>query len=278
MKKNFKVFKTEEGRQRILDCYRKLLENVSFSYQERFVYTSFGKTYLLEAGDSGKPVMFLVHGSCSNSAAWFGDIGALSEQYHVYSADIVGDAGNSEANRLDPSTDEFADWLKEVFDRLSIEKATLAGNSLGGWVSLQFAAKYPERIHQLVLIASAGIVPIKLSFILKTFLYLMQGEKGRKAMAGLIFGNDDVPQAVLDFTRLVGENFNPLTGALPILADARMQKLSMPVLYIAGRNDATADVGKAAERLKSLVPSAEIRIIEYNGHVVYDAMKWVVSF
>ena len=278
MKKNFKVFKTDEGRRKILSHYGRLLENANFACRERYVDTAFGKTYLLEAGDPEKPAVILIHGSCSNSAAWFGDIPVLAEHYHVYSVDIVGDAGNSEETRLDQTTDEFEHWLRDVLDGLEIDKAILIGNSLGGWISLKFAAAFPERTAKLVLIAPGGIVPNKLSFILKTILCLTAGEKGRKAMIRIIFGNDSIPEEVLYVTRMIGENFNPLTGAMPPLTEGQLHKLTMPLLYIAGENDATTNVGKAADRLKNAAPGAAIKVIKNNGHVIYDSMKWALPF
>ncbi len=276
MKKDFKVFKTEEGRRKILGYYGKLLDAVPFDYRERYVNTGFGKTYVLEAGTPGTPPVVLIHGSCSSSAAWFGDIPVMAEQYHVFSIDIVGDAGNSEENRLDPKTDEFERWLKDVFDGLAIDQAILIGNSLGGWISLRFAVSNPDRVTKLVLIAPGGIVPTKASFVFRTIFYMMLGERGRRAMNRMIFGNDSIPEEVSVFTKMIGENFNPLTGALPHLTDDELGKLSLPLFYIAGENDATADVGKAVKRLKKTVPGADIRVIENNGHVVYDTMKWVM--
>lgn len=278
MKKNFKVFKTDEGRQKILSHYGSLLGKVNFAYRERYVDTAYGKTYVLEAGDPDKPKAVLIHGSCSSSAMWFGDIPVLSEHFHVYSVDIVGDAGNSEENRLDQTTDAFELWLRDVFDELGIEKAALIGNSLGGWISLKFASAFPDRVDKLALIAPGGIVPTKVSFVIKTILYLMLGERGRKAVSGMIFGNDKIPGEILDTTSMIGENFNPLTGSLPHLADDELQRLTMPLLYVAGENDATADVGKAAVRLKKLIPGAEVLVIENNGHVIYDSKKWVMPF
>lgn len=278
MKKDFKVFKTEEGRRKILSWYGSLLETVNYTYRERYVGTTFGKTYVLEAGDPNRPAVVLIHGSCSNSAAWFGDIPTLAEQFHVYSVDIVGDAGNSEETRLEPATEDFPNWLKEVFDGLDIEKAVMIGNSLGSWASLQFAVRFPARIDKLVLIAPGGIVPTKLSFVLRTILYLMSGEKGRRAMSRMIFGNDGVPEEVLYVTKMIGENFNPLSGALPHLTNAQMGMLTMPVLYIAGENDATADVKKAVVRMQALMPHVEVRVIQDNGHVVLDTMQWVMPF
>lgn len=278
MKKDFKVFKSEEGRRKILSFYSKSLSAVNFSYRERYVNTTFGKTYVLEAGEPKNPPVVLIHGSCSNSAAWYGDIPLLSEQYHVFSVDIVGDAGNSEENRLDQTTNEFETWLKEVLDGLEIDKTVLIGNSLGAWISLRLAAAHPEKVERLVLIAPGGIAPTSASFIIKTILYLMMGKRGRKAINKMIFGNDEIPEEVAAFTRLIGENFNPLTGALPTLSDDRMRNLIMPLLFIAGENDALTNAVKASQRLRKLVPGAEIHIIDNNSHVIYDAKHWLLPF
>jgi len=278
MKKDFKVFKSEEGRRRILSYYSRLLEHVDFPYRESYVDTTFGKTYILESGDPNNPPAVLIHGSCSNSAAWFGDIPALVEHFHVYSVDIVGDAGNSEETRLDQNTEEFERWLKDVIDGLGIENAVIMGNSLGGWIALRFAAAFPEHAAKLVLIAPSGIVPNKPSFLIKTILYLMRGEKGRKALMQLIFGRDSIPEEVLHVTKLIGDHFNPLTGAMPPLSDQQMKKLTMPIFYLAGEDDATTDVSKAAARLKKLVPNTVIQVLENNSHVVYDAAKYAMPF
>lgn len=278
MKKDFKVFKSEEGRRRVLSFYGKSLEAFDFNFRERYIDTAFGKTYVLEAGDPEKHAVVLIHGSCSNSAAWFGDIPVLSEGYHVFSVDIVGDAGNSEENRLDQNSEEFESWLREVLDGLGIGKAILIGNSLGAWIVLRYAAAHPEKVEKLVLIAPSGIAQTNASFVIKTVLYLMMGARGRKALNKMIFGKDDIPEEVVEFTRLIGENFNPLTGALPILQDGGMRKLTMPLLFIAGENDTLTNAKKAAERLKALVPQAEIHIIENNSHVIYDAKPLMMPF
>lgn len=278
MKKDCKVFKSEEGRRKILSHYSGLLGAVGFSYRERYVDTAFGKTYVLEAGDPKKPAVVLIHGSCSNSAAWFGDFPVLSEQYHVFSVDIVGDAGNSEENRLDQRTNEFENWLKEVLERLGIDKTVLIGNSLGAWISLRFAAAYPEKVEKLVLIAPSGIVTTSASFVIKTILYLMMGGKGRKALDKMIYGSDEIPQEVREFIQLIWENFNPLTGAIPALTDDQMRKLTMPLLFVAGENDTLTNAVKGANRLKKLVPGTEIHVIENNSHVIYDAKRWILPF
>jgi pimeloyl-ACP methyl ester carboxylesterase len=87
---------------------------------------------MLTAGQDSKPPVILLHGSCSNSAFWFPEIMALSNEYRVYAVDIIGEAGNSEEYRPDINSDAFALWMKEVLDSLSLERPIMIGNSLGG--------------------------------------------------------------------------------------------------------------------------------------------------
>ncbi len=123
------VFKSEESRDMIRSRYNQILS--AFPFKQLYIDTSFGKTFILESGVPENPPLILLHGSCSNSAFWFGEISVLSNMFHVLAVDIIGEAGNSEEKRLDLNQDGYADWLKEVFDALSIEKAVVMGNSLG---------------------------------------------------------------------------------------------------------------------------------------------------
>jgi pimeloyl-ACP methyl ester carboxylesterase len=272
------VFKSEEGKRKIQTYYQKLLKSTSLIYTERYVDTHYGKTYLLEVGKTDAPVVFLIHGSCTNSAMWFADIGILSKYFHVFTVDIIGEAGNSDENRLDLKSIEYAQWLKEVFDVLDIDKAVMIGNSLGGWMSLKFATEYPNRVEQIVLIATSGISPVKLPFVFKSILYTMQGKKGINSLNKMIYGSDDIPEEALEVGQIIMKNFKPMVGSLPTYTDEQLKQLTMPVMYIAGENDVTVDVYKTAARIRENISSSNIKIIKNHGHVVYGVMNEVVEF
>jgi pimeloyl-ACP methyl ester carboxylesterase len=272
------VFKSAEGREKILSRYRSLIARLPVPYKESMVATSFGETYLLEAGREEAPPVLMLHGSCSNSAMWIGDIPALSERHRVLCADIVGEAGNSAPNRLRLATDDYARWTGEVLDALEIRRSALVGNSLGGWIALQTASLFPERITHLVLIAPSGLVPIRPGYLFRLLYHGMRGEKGMESLARLMYGGDAVPAEVIEVSRLIMDNYNPIMCALRVLTDSELGRLAMPVLYIAGANDVTADTKKAADRLRRLVPHAGIERIPDHGHVVYDTMDRVMPF
>lgn len=272
------IFKTDDGRQKILDYYSNIKAQLTYPYRENFVDTQFGKTYVIEAGKEDNPAMLLFHGSCSNSAMWYGDMKILSEHYHVYSVDILGEPGNSEPVRMDMNGREYALWINEILEKLKIEKASIIGNSLGAWMGLKFGVNFPDQLDKLVLIAPSGLVQPKFSYIFRTIVYAMQGEKGLKKIGKMITGTDEMPQAVMEFNRLIAAHFTPIMGALPLFTDDELARLHMPVMFMSGENDVINDAKKAVARLTDNVPDASIRIIENNGHIIYNAMEEIIPF
>lgn len=265
---NIRVFKSMAGREKIRDYYNNILGY--FPFHQLHVDTSYGKTFVLEAGDPMKQPVILLHGSCSNSAAWLGDIPILAEGYHVFSVDIPGEPGNSAENRLDFHSGEYPSWLGEVLDGLGIDRASIVGNSMGGWLALHFAANYPDRIQALALLAPSGIVLPKQSFIDQT------ADMAESASESLL-SDVELPREVLEFMALVMDNFNPFTGALPVLSDDDMMKLDIPVLYIAGKGDITMDAELAAKRLLKLVPLATVHLTD-DSHIILGVSEKIKKF
>ena len=111
---------------------------------------------------------------------------AFSSNYRVYAVDIVGEASNSEEYRPDINSDAFALWMMDVLDTLNLKEATVIGNSLGGWMALKFATAFPERITNLVLLASAGLAEVSQQFI--TNVEQTRNEDGVVAVNSTIIG------------------------------------------------------------------------------------------
>lgn len=273
MKNRSSVFKTEAGRDKFRAYYNNVLSQ--FPFGQQYVETTFGQTFMLTAGPESNLPIILLHGSCSNSAFWFPEIMALAKDYRVYAVDIIGEAGNSAEYRPDLNSDAFALWLKEVLDALGLERTVIIGNSLGGWMALKFATAYPERVSRLVLIASAGLAPIRPQFLLDV-------EQAREADGTVpvnpaIVGENNFPQEVLDFMNLIIESYNPIPS-LPLFADEPLRQLQMPMLFVDGADDVIIDAKGSAERLSRLVPSAEIQMLAGCGHVVANSLEYIIPF
>lgn len=268
------VFKTVEGRDKIRDYYNNILS--AFPITQRYVDTSFGKTFVLEVGSKDNQAIILLHGSCSNSAAWFQDMAALARQYHVYAVDILGEPGNSEDHRLDIESDEYSCWLSEVIDNLKINKAIIIGNSMGGWMALHFAAAYPKRTAALVLMAPSGIISPKQTFMEQTADIANDSSSVTKTIDD-VMSKQSMPKEVIEFMTLIMENFIPITKELPVLTDEQMSAIHMPVLYIAGTHDVTMDVEEVVKRLTRLVPQTNVRLVE-GAHVIMTAAEQIIPF
>ncbi len=272
------VFKSEEGKTKILKYYDKILSKWDVPYNERFIDTTFGRTHILEAGEKSNPPVFLFHGSSTNALMWTGDIKALRKKHQIFAVDILGEPGKSDETRLNLSTDENSLWINELLDQPGVDKAVFMGNSLGGWMALDFAIRNPKKVSKLILIASSGIMPVKKSFIFKSIFLSIMGEKGMEKLGKQIYGSEKLPKEVMDFSNLVAKHFKPRMGALPLFDEAALKKLSMPVLYIGGENDITVDTQKSAEKIDAAAPDAKSLLIPNNGHVVFNIMEKIIPF
>lgn len=271
---SMQVFKSEESRKAIRTRYDQILS--TFPFTKRYVETSFGRTFILEAGDAKSPPLVLLHGSCSNSAFWSGEISALSGSYHVLAVDILGEAGNSAENRLDLISEDYADWLAEVFVACAIEKPVVMGNSLGSWMALRFATKYPDRLSRLILFAPAGLSGINVEFLEKAKKLTRQ--ETPITMDPSISLGIKLPDEVMEFILLIVQGYNPITTELPVFTDEQIKRLTMPVLFVAGEADVMVDTTAAAQRLSHLLPDAEIHLLPGIGHMVVHALAYVFPF
>lgn len=72
----------------------------------------------------------------------------------VFVPDLSG-FGQNPAPSVGWSIDDYVEWVKEYAARNSLDRFFLLGHSFGGGVAAKFAAKYPEKIEKLFLVASA---------------------------------------------------------------------------------------------------------------------------
>jgi pimeloyl-ACP methyl ester carboxylesterase len=163
MKKKLPIFTTSEGRAQYMAAYEAMFSLWTVPYDSIDVKTSYGSTHINVSGPSDGYPLILLHAVSLSSTAWFANIAALSANHRVYAVDGIGDAGKSIAQCLIEKRLDYAEWLREVFDGLNIEKAYLLGHSYGGWLTLNMALAHPDRLKAIVLLApAASIYPMSL--------------------------------------------------------------------------------------------------------------------
>ena len=109
-----------------------------------------------EISGSGESLV-LIHGMGSASSAWKPIRPLLNEFYTVVTVDLPGHGKTPyiKGQPMDPHS--LALGVLEQLSSEGIERFHLAGNSLGGWISLEMASADPERVRSLIGIAPAGL-------------------------------------------------------------------------------------------------------------------------
>ncbi len=103
-------------------------------------------------GDHGLPVV-LIHGFGLNRSIWVDMVKTQMQGFRVILPDVRGH-GESDAPEGVYPMSLLADDVAGLLDHLEIEKAVVCGHSMGGYIALAFAARYPERLLGLGLITS----------------------------------------------------------------------------------------------------------------------------
>lgn len=106
-----------------------------------------------ECGNNNEKVIILLHGFCGSSQYWQKICPLLSDEYRIIIPNLRGHGGSSSPEGT-YTMEVMADDIAQLMESLQIEKAIMFGHSLGGYVTVAFAEKYPEKLKGFALIHS----------------------------------------------------------------------------------------------------------------------------
>src|SRR5258708_39603099 len=109
------------------------------------------------AGRRGMPII-LIHGLGSSAEVWAALIAMLSKEYLVYAPDMPG-FGKTPLAPEGTNISTHVLYLERFLNALGYPRATLVGNSFGGWLAARLAAGPPQRGERLYRLHSAGLRP-----------------------------------------------------------------------------------------------------------------------
>ncbi|MEO5693772.1 MAG: alpha/beta fold hydrolase [Usitatibacter sp.] len=107
---------------------------------------------MIDYSDNGKglPVV-LIHAFPQDRTLWQPQIDAFSSRYRIVAPTLRGFAGSDPVDGKAVSMDSYADDVAALMGELGIAKAVIGGISLGGYVTLSLALRYPDRVLGIVL-------------------------------------------------------------------------------------------------------------------------------
>ncbi|WP_051219055.1 alpha/beta fold hydrolase [Oceanobacter kriegii] len=115
--------------------------------------------------DSDKPVLLLLHGLFASLHTWMPWTERLVDDFRVISLDLPN-FGLTGPHPKGMVKHLYSDFLAQFINQLNLSHCHVAGNSLGGWMAWEFAARYPQHVDKLVLVDSAGFFFVPPTFML----------------------------------------------------------------------------------------------------------------
>jgi pimeloyl-ACP methyl ester carboxylesterase len=231
------------------------------------------KIHYLDVGQG--PVVVLLHGMGGSTANWPATVPALAAKYRVIVPDQIG-FGKSDKPLISYRIGTYVDFLDALLRELKVEKATLVGNSMGGWISAAFALAHPAKTESIVLVDAAGFAlgPNDDPKVLHTLN--PSTREGVRQLLPLILYNYKpfLTDAGLDFfvtQRLAagdGYTINALIESVKRgedMLDGRLGNIKTPALIVWGKQDGLTPLAWG-ERFKKEIPGAEMIVFDQCGH------------
>ena len=231
------------------------------------------RLHYLEAG-AGPPVV-LVHGLGADVRTWRLAIPTLASDFHVYAIDLLG-FGKSEKPEIPYRIGTLVDSLTGFLDAVGVEKTSIVGNSLGGWVAAMFTTSHPARVAKLVLVDSAGYGEEPAQMVrdylsrfdpatvaaAEQFLSALNPEDQRRVEAAAVeyfarrtSREDGYAVAALVESILQGQD----------VLGPEVKQIGAPTLVIWGRNDPVIPL-RVGQTLGRDMPNAKLTVLDGCGH------------
>ena len=271
-------YRSERGYQLAMEVYDRQLAELPVDAEQQRVPTSIGDTFVLSWGDAAHPPLVLLHGSAANSATWGADAARFAEHFRVYAIDLPGETGKSTPVRPPYAGPAYVEWLSDVLDALRIERAAVAGLSLGGWLALRFGAAHPSRVDRLAVLAPGGVAPARKKFLITAAVFQLLGRRGIERITRLVFSPQPPPPGVAEGFAFMLKHYRARRDSLPVISDEELSRISAPTLVLGGAKDALLDMPATCARLGSLVPNATIHLDPAGGHAILGEGARVVEF
>jgi len=228
-------------------------------------------------GGEGETVM-LIHGFTADKYTWIRFADIIVDHYQVIAVDLPGHGESTYSQESNYSIQSQVQYLKQIVDKLGINKMHLVGNSMGGRISLSFTHKFHNRVKSLALFNSAGVNSPKqseFSKLLETGTNLFDIHNRQEFDTLMQISMKSPPFLPWPVTSVTARNYiarNPINQKIfkdisESLWDSVsiLQEIQVPVLVLWGKEDQLIDVSCVPIFEKNLPHSSSV-ILDNTGH------------
>lgn len=240
------------------------------------------RIHFREYGSRSNPTLVMIQGLMLDGRFWFEMPELLADDpelpWHVLVPDNRG-VGQSDLPRRPWTMAEMADDVAAMLDAVGVRRAVIAGISMGGMISQQFALRHPERVVGLVLMATWPGLPFGKLPNLTTLRGLVGSSlthsRDLESLARLVLPDSELPNAwrhLEGWVRLMREQpphrrtFLGQFGAIGTHSTGhRLGRIEVPVRVVTGDEDRLVPPSNS-DVLAARLPRAELEILPGVAH------------
>jgi pimeloyl-ACP methyl ester carboxylesterase len=238
--------------------------------------------------------VILIHGLMDSAQSWSQNMDALAARHRVWAIDLIGFGYSSRVTAPTYSLKYYARAVREFMDAQGIARASIAGHSLGGAVTLELARAFPERVSHLILIAPATylanlVAPVKLAarvpYVPRALMgFALTSERARLRAWRDALGDPRRMNAQEALRRVRPARVKGTADALVAMMGSawsnglgeELSRISAPTLILWGDRDRAVPL-RHGDRHARALPNAEFVILEGAGHVPHIEYPDVVN-
>ncbi len=239
------------------------------------------RLHVRDSGPKDAPAVILIHGFGGSLHTWEAWAEVLAAEHRVIRLDLPGSGLSAPDPTGDYTDARSMQLLIALMDQLGIAQASVVGHSIGGRIAWTFAARHPERVAKLVLVAPDGFASPGFEYgqapevpaTVKLMRYVLPKPLLRMSLAPAYadpsFMSDALTTRYHDLMLAPGSREaliarmqqTTLVDPTPLL-----RRIGAPTLLVWGEQDAMIPVANAADYLKA-IPQATLVSLPNTGHL-----------
>jgi len=220
--------------------------------------------------------LMLVHGFAEDSRIWDPLVPTLKQKYQLIIPDLPG-SGRSTSIKGQVELTEYASALNTILENERIEKITIIGHSMGGYITLAFTELFPSKIDRLGLFHSSAFADDAAKKETRE-----KGIRFVRSNGALAFLKTSIPGLFYD-QAISAEHISLLTERAASFSDDTLvqyyramisrpdrtgilKNFERPVLIIAGKHDNAVPL-EASLKQAHIAPATEFHILKKTAHM-----------
>ena len=260
--------------------------SIDWPSHQRQVEIGGSRVNYVDIGSPDAPPVVLVHGLGGQWQNWLENVPRLAQERRVLALDLPG-FGASEMPRERISISGYARVVHALIRQAGIGRASVVGNSMGGFISSEVAIQFPEAVDRLVLVSAAGITSanvyrapaVTVGRIATAITAYTAGRHrdiasrpvSRHLALSLVARHPSLIKPDLAWEAMFTGTGRPgfadaLRACLEYDFRERLPEISSPTLIVWGEKDSILSV-RDADEFERLIPDSRKVVMEDTGHV-----------